>query len=49
MSHGTYVNGYNPTSNGGLNRTEKSISRIKRLAGNDICADCKSKGKIIIL
>ncbi|RIA84108.1 hypothetical protein C1645_832776 [Glomus cerebriforme] len=37
------ANDHNPKSNVSLNRTEKSILRIKKLAGNDICADCKSK------
>ena len=48
MSQDAYVSGHNSISNESLNRTEKSILRIKKLLGNDICADCKSKGNIIL-
>ncbi|CAB5204067.1 unnamed protein product [Rhizophagus irregularis] len=43
VSRDELVNNHDRINNESLNRTEKSMSRIKNLPGNDICADCKSK------
>ncbi|CAI2176475.1 13628_t:CDS:10 [Funneliformis geosporum] len=41
----TYFNDHNSKSgvNGHVSRSKKSIMRIKKLAGNDVCVDCRSK------
>ncbi|CAG8582328.1 3281_t:CDS:10 [Funneliformis caledonium] len=41
----TYFSEQNSKSgvNGNVNRSKKSIMRIKKLAGNDVCVDCRSK------
>ncbi|GBC05943.1 hypothetical protein RclHR1_06510010 [Rhizophagus clarus] len=36
-----HVIDHNRISNEGLDRTEKSILRIKKIPGNDVCVDCK--------